>query len=123
MQVADGHETHSDELSGVATVGGTRDYELINTQITSRDIPPAYDVILYLVIHVQLETRSNLFCRSSTKFGAPPTTQPCTVCIGMPGALPVMNRQAFQLALKTAVALNCEIPQFTKWDRKNYYYP
>ncbi len=54
---------------------------------------------------------------------APPNTQTCPVCIGMPGTLPVMNRKAFELSLKTAIALNCTIPHFTKWDRKNYYYP
>ena len=53
----------------------------------------------------------------------PPNTQTCPVCIGMPGTLPVMNRKAFELSLKTAIALNCAIPHFTKWDRKNYYYP
>jgi aspartyl-tRNA(Asn)/glutamyl-tRNA(Gln) amidotransferase subunit B len=64
-----------------------------------------------------------MFCGCSTKFGAPPNTQTCPVCIGMPGSLPVMNRKAFELSLRTAVALNCAIPRFTKWDRKNYYYP
>ena len=72
---------------------------------------------------MQLLTESKLFCGCSTKFGAPPNTQTCPVCIGMPGSLPVMNRKAFELSLKTAVALNCQIPRFTKWDRKNYYYP
>jgi aspartyl-tRNA(Asn)/glutamyl-tRNA(Gln) amidotransferase subunit B len=85
------------------------------------DVP--YDIVIGLEVHVQLLTRTKMFCRCSTEFGAPPNTQTCPVCIGMPGSLPVMNRQAFQLALKTAVALDCEIPQFTKWDRKNYYYP
>ena len=61
--------------------------------------------------------------RCSTKFGAPPNTQTCPVCIGMPGTLPVMNRRAVELSIKAAVALNCEIARFTKWDRKNYYYP
>jgi aspartyl-tRNA(Asn)/glutamyl-tRNA(Gln) amidotransferase subunit B len=82
-----------------------------------------YDLIIGLETHVQLSTRSKLFCGCSTRFGAPPNTQTCPVCTGMPGSLPVMNRQAFELALKTAIALNCEIPEFTKWDRKNYYYP
>lgn len=82
-----------------------------------------YEIVIGLEVHVQLLTQSKLFCRCSTRFGAPPNTQTCPVCAGMPGALPVMNRQAFQLALKTAVALNCEIPEFTKWDRKQYYYP
>jgi aspartyl-tRNA(Asn)/glutamyl-tRNA(Gln) amidotransferase subunit B len=82
-----------------------------------------YSTIIGLEVHVQLATASKLFCRCSTKFGAEPNTQTCPVCIGMPGTLPVMNREAFQLALKTAVALHCEIPAFTKWDRKQYYYP
>jgi aspartyl-tRNA(Asn)/glutamyl-tRNA(Gln) amidotransferase subunit B len=85
------------------------------------DVP--YDIVIGLEVHVQLATRSKLFCRCSTQFGAPPNTQTCPVCIGMPGVLPVMNRAAYQLALKTAVALNCDIPQFTKWDRKQYFYP
>ncbi|QDU27807.1 Aspartyl/glutamyl-tRNA(Asn/Gln) amidotransferase subunit B [Anatilimnocola aggregata] len=82
-----------------------------------------YDIIIGLETHVQLQTKTKLFCRCSTKFGAEPNTQTCPVCIGMPGSLPVMNREAFELSLQTAIALNCEIPEFTKWDRKNYYYP
>jgi len=81
------------------------------------------DIIIGLEVHVQLATKSKLFCRCGTQFGAPPNTQTCPVCIGMPGSLPVMNREAYALALKTAVALNCEIPERTKWDRKQYYYP
>ena len=83
----------------------------------------SYDIIVGLEVHVQLATRSKLFCRCSTQFGASPNTQTCPVCIGMPGVLPVMNRAAYQLSLKTAVALNCNIPEFTKWDRKQYFYP
>jgi aspartyl-tRNA(Asn)/glutamyl-tRNA(Gln) amidotransferase subunit B len=79
--------------------------------------------VIGLEVHVQLSTASKLFCGCSTMFGAEPNTQTCPVCIGMPGTLPVMNREAFQLSLKTALALNCEIPAFTKWDRKQYYYP
>jgi aspartyl-tRNA(Asn)/glutamyl-tRNA(Gln) amidotransferase subunit B len=82
-----------------------------------------YTTVIGLEVHVQLKTRSKLFCRCSTEFGASPNTQTCPVCTGMPGTLPVMNRAAFLLALKTALALNCEIPEFTKWDRKNYFYP
>src|SRR6266513_4305056 len=83
----------------------------------------SYVTIIGLEVHVQLGTASKLFCGCSTTFGAEPNTQTCPVCIGMPGSLPVMNREAFQLSLKTAVALNCKIPSFTKWDRKQYYYP
>ena len=82
-----------------------------------------FTTVIGLEVHVQLATRSKLFCGCSTEFGAPPNTQTCPVCTGTPGSMPVLNRTAFELALTTAVALNCEIPQFTKWDRKNYYYP
>ncbi len=82
-----------------------------------------YQIIIGLEVHVQLLTESKLFCRCSTAFGAAPNTQTCPVCIGMPGSLPVMNAHAYELSLQTAVALNCEIPKFTKWDRKQYYYP
>jgi aspartyl-tRNA(Asn)/glutamyl-tRNA(Gln) amidotransferase subunit B len=82
-----------------------------------------YDIIIGLEVHVQLLARSKMFCACDTTFGAPPNTQTCPVCIGLPGALPVMNRRAVELSLRTAVALNCRIPRFTKWDRKNYYYP
>ena len=82
-----------------------------------------YTTVVGLEVHVQLATQSKLFSRSSTQFGAPPNTQTSPVCIGLPGSLPVMNRKAFELALKTAVALDCEIPAVTKWDRKQYYYP
>ena len=83
----------------------------------------AYETIIGLEVHVQLQTSTKLFCRCSTSFGAEPNTQTCPVCIGMPGSLPVMNRTAYSLGLKTAVALNCQIPEFTKWDRKQYFYP
>jgi aspartyl-tRNA(Asn)/glutamyl-tRNA(Gln) amidotransferase subunit B len=82
-----------------------------------------YETIIGLEVHVQLATASKLFCRCSTRFGAKPNTHTCPICIGMPGTLPVMNREALRLALKTALALDCEIPPFTKWDRKQYYYP
>ena len=82
-----------------------------------------YKIVIGLEVHVQLLTRSKMFCRCRTQFGAPPNTHTCPVCIGMPGSLPVMNQEAFRLSLKTAVALNCEIPKLTKWDRKQYYYP
>jgi aspartyl-tRNA(Asn)/glutamyl-tRNA(Gln) amidotransferase subunit B len=82
-----------------------------------------YRIVIGLEVHVQLLTRTKLFCGCSTQFGLPPNSATCPVCIGMPGVLPVMNRRAFELALKAALALNCRIAGFTKWDRKNYYYP
>jgi len=82
-----------------------------------------YTTVIGLEVHVQLATKSKLFCGCSTQFGAEPNTQTCPVCIGLPGSLPVMNRKAYELSLKTAVALDCEIPAYTKWDRKQYFYP
>ena len=82
-----------------------------------------YEIVVGLEVHVQLKTNTKLFCRCSTKFGKPPNTQTCPVCLGMPGALPVMNKKAYFLGMKTALALHCGIPKFTKWDRKNYFYP
>jgi aspartyl-tRNA(Asn)/glutamyl-tRNA(Gln) amidotransferase subunit B len=82
-----------------------------------------YRIVIGLEVHVQLLTHTKLFCGCSTQFGLPPNSATCPVCIGMPGVLPVMNRRAFELALKAALALNCQIASFTKWDRKNYYYP
>src|SRR5436309_1201367 len=83
----------------------------------------SYRIVIGLEVHVQLLTRTKLFCGCSTQFGLPPNSATCPICIGMPGVLPVMNRAAFGLALKAALALNCQIAGFTKWDRKNYYYP
>src|SRR5258706_4175189 len=82
-----------------------------------------YRIVIGLEVHVQLLTRTKLFCGCSTQFGLPPNSATCPVCIGLPGVLPVMNRRAFDLALKAALALNCRIASYTKWDRKNYYYP
>ena len=89
----------------------------------SKSTTTEYELVIGLEVHVQLLTQSKLFCGCTTKFGLPPNSATCPICIGMPGVLPVMNRDAFELALKTALALNCEIAKFTKWDRKNYYYP
>ncbi len=82
-----------------------------------------YTIIIGLEIHVQLQTESKMFSASGTAFGLPPNTQTDPVSLGLPGTLPVMNRKAFDLALKTAMALGATISRFTKWDRKNYYYP
>jgi aspartyl-tRNA(Asn)/glutamyl-tRNA(Gln) amidotransferase subunit B len=82
-----------------------------------------YKIIVGLEIHVQLCTRTKMFCGCAVEFGAEPNSRVCPVCLGMPGVLPVMNKQAFEYAVLVALALNCEIPSFTKWDRKSYYYP
>ncbi len=82
-----------------------------------------YKIVIGLEVHVQLLTRTKLFCGCKNQFGLPPNTATCPVCLGLPGSLPVMNRLAFELSLRAALALNCQIAAFTKWDRKNYYYP
>lgn len=85
-------------------------------------MPPT--TIIGLEVHVQLQTQSKIFCGCSSAFNpTQPNVQTCPVCLGLPGSLPVMNRRAFELAVKTAIALNCDIAPFTKWDRKQYYYP
>jgi len=82
-----------------------------------------YKVIVGLEIHVQLCTKTKMFCGCAVEFGAEPNSRVCPVCLGMPGVLPVMNKQAVEYAIMVALALNCEVPKFTKWDRKSYYYP
>jgi aspartyl-tRNA(Asn)/glutamyl-tRNA(Gln) amidotransferase subunit B len=82
-----------------------------------------YKVLVGLEIHVQLCTKSKMFCSCAVEFGQVPNSRVCPVCLGMPGVLPVMNRQAYEYAVLVALALNCEIARFTKWDRKSYYYP
>ncbi|MCJ7544076.1 MAG: Asp-tRNA(Asn)/Glu-tRNA(Gln) amidotransferase subunit GatB [Phycisphaerae bacterium] len=79
--------------------------------------------VVGLEIHVELATQTKMFCRCRNRFGDPPNTNVCPVCIGMPGVLPVMNRKAVDLAMKVGLALNCTVPPLTKWDRKSYYYP
>ena len=82
-----------------------------------------FTTVIGLEVHVQLQTKTKLFCGCITTFGSPPNTQVCPTCLGLPGSLPVMNRRAFDLSLRAALALNCKIALFTKWDRKNYFYP
>jgi len=82
-----------------------------------------YKVIVGLEIHVQLCTSTKMFCGCALGFGEQPNSRVCPVCLGMPGVLPVMNKQAIEYAVLAAMALNCRIPAFTKWDRKSYYYP
>ena len=82
-----------------------------------------YKVLVGLEIHVQLCTKTKMFCGCELSFGEEANSRVCPVCLGMPGVLPVMNKQAFEYAVLVALALNCEVAKFTKWDRKGYYYP
>ncbi len=82
-----------------------------------------YKVIVGLETHVQLCTKSKMFCSCAVEFGQAPNSRVCPVCLGMPGVLPVMNKQAIEYAILVGLALNCKIATFTKWDRKSYYYP
>ncbi|MBI4682606.1 MAG: Asp-tRNA(Asn)/Glu-tRNA(Gln) amidotransferase subunit GatB [Nitrospirae bacterium] len=82
-----------------------------------------YEAVIGLEIHAQLLTESKMFCGCSTKFGSGPNTQTCPVCIGMPGVLPVMNRKAIEYVVKTGLAMNCEISPYSRFARKNYFYP
>jgi aspartyl-tRNA(Asn)/glutamyl-tRNA(Gln) amidotransferase subunit B len=82
-----------------------------------------YEPVIGLEIHAQLLTDTKIFCGCSTQFGSDPNTQTCPVCIGMPGVLPVMNRKVVEYVIKTGLAINCEIAEYSRFARKNYFYP
>lgn len=83
----------------------------------------AWETVVGFEIHTELLTKSKVFCGCSTEFGQPPNTQVCPICLGMPGTLPVLNKKAFELAMRAGLALNCQIAPRAQFERKNYYYP
>jgi aspartyl-tRNA(Asn)/glutamyl-tRNA(Gln) amidotransferase subunit B len=87
------------------------------------EVRTKYEAVIGLEVHVQLLTKSKIFCSCSTHFGDPPNSNTCPVCLGLPGALPVLNREAVTMAMKAAMALNCTINPRSRFARKNYFYP
>lgn len=82
-----------------------------------------YETVIGLEVHVELKTNTKIFCSCSTEFGAPPNSHTCPICLGHPGVLPVLNKQAVEYGMKASMALNCQIAEETTFDRKNYFYP
>ena len=82
-----------------------------------------YETVIGLEVHVELATKTKIFCGCTTEFGGLPNTHTCPVCTGMPGSLPVLNRQVLEYAMAVGIATNCEITRYSKFDRKNYFYP
>src|SRR5580700_11494114 len=82
-----------------------------------------YEPVIGLEVHCQLATRTKIFCGCPSSFGAPPNTNVCPVCLGLPGALPVLSRHAVELAIEAALALNCRVRPQSRFARKNYFYP
>ena len=82
-----------------------------------------YEMVIGLEVHVELKTKTKIFCSCKTDFGAAPNTQCCPVCMGFPGTLPVLNQQVVHYAVLAGLATGCEITRFSKQDRKNYFYP
>lgn len=82
-----------------------------------------YETVIGLEVHVELATKTKIFCACSTAFGGAPNTHTCPVCTGQPGSLPVLNKQVVEYAVAVGLATNCTITQYSKFDRKNYFYP
>src|SRR5438270_9317487 len=93
------------------------------TSAVADEVLTKYEPVIGLEVHVQLGTKTKIFCSCPVEFGAPPNTNVCPVCLGLPGALPVLTRKAVEFAVLAAMALNCRINQTSIFARKNYFYP
>src|ERR1700729_4447390 len=99
----------------------TRDTQEANR--VTPEIMAKYEAVIGLEVHAQLKTQTKAFCGCSTRFGDPPNKNACPVCLGLPGALPVLNRKAVELAVRASLALQARIHERSRFARKNYFYP
>src|SRR5580658_11005712 len=99
----------------------TRDTQEANR--VTPEIMAKYQAVIGLEVHAQLKTRTKAFCGCSTRYGDPPNSNTCPVCLGLPGALPVLNKRAVELGIRAALALHLNVQEFSRFARKNYFYP